>query len=135
MQLAAKPARVGAGPEQEDAPARFEECKARDDWYPLLALEASNHNRETHQLMNEPKTYLVIPTHRLRDVSETIHEYGEHFWRNGHSPNVRFRGLYSHQCRKVLCPSKLTEDSMRPILCGTKGERGIHSLRELPVAK
>jgi hypothetical protein len=38
--------------------------------------------------MNEPKTYFVVPTHRLRDVSETIHEYDEHFWRNGHSPQM-----------------------------------------------
>ena len=38
--------------------------------------------------MNEPKTYFVVPTHRLRDVSETIHEYDEHFWRNGHSPEM-----------------------------------------------
>ena len=38
--------------------------------------------------MTEPKTYFVIPTHRLRDVSETIHEYDEHFWRNGHSPQM-----------------------------------------------
>jgi hypothetical protein len=38
--------------------------------------------------MNDPKTYFVVPTHRLRDVSETIHEYDEHFWRNGHSPQM-----------------------------------------------
>jgi len=38
--------------------------------------------------MNEPKTYFAVPTHRLRDVSETIHEYDEHFWRNGHSPEM-----------------------------------------------
>jgi hypothetical protein len=38
--------------------------------------------------MTEPKTYFVIPTHRLRDVSQTIHEYDEHFWRNGHSPQM-----------------------------------------------
>jgi hypothetical protein len=38
--------------------------------------------------MNEPKTYFVVPAHRLRDVSETIHEYDEHFWRNGHSPEM-----------------------------------------------
>jgi len=38
--------------------------------------------------MNEPKTYFAVPTHRLRDVSETIHEYDEHFWRNGHSPQM-----------------------------------------------
>jgi len=38
--------------------------------------------------MNDPETYFVIPTHRLRDVAETIHEYDEHFWRNGHSPQI-----------------------------------------------
>jgi hypothetical protein len=35
--------------------------------------------------MTEPERYFVIPTHRLRDVGVTIHEYDEHFWRNGHS--------------------------------------------------
>ncbi len=35
--------------------------------------------------MTEPEPYFVIPTHRLRDVGVTIHEYDEHFWRNGHS--------------------------------------------------
>jgi hypothetical protein len=27
----------------------------------------------------------VIPTHRLRDVGQTVEDYDEHFWRNGHS--------------------------------------------------
>jgi hypothetical protein len=27
----------------------------------------------------------VIPTYRLRDVAETVQEYDQHFWRNGHS--------------------------------------------------
>lgn len=35
--------------------------------------------------MTEPEPYFVISTHRLRDVGATIHEYDEHFWRNGHS--------------------------------------------------
>jgi hypothetical protein len=30
----------------------------------------------------------VIPTHRLRDVGETVEQYDEHFWRNGHSPQI-----------------------------------------------
>jgi len=30
----------------------------------------------------------VIPTNRLRDVGETVEEYDEHFWRNGHSPEI-----------------------------------------------
>jgi hypothetical protein len=38
--------------------------------------------------MHEPDSYFVIPTHRLRDVGETIKEYDEHFWRNGHSPQI-----------------------------------------------
>jgi hypothetical protein len=38
--------------------------------------------------MSDPERYFVIPTHRLRDVGETIHEYDEHFWRNGHSPQM-----------------------------------------------
>jgi hypothetical protein len=60
----------------------------KDDGLPSRAFEASNHTKEATPLMNEPKTYFVIPTHRLRDVSETIHEYDEHFWRNGHSPQM-----------------------------------------------
>ena len=27
----------------------------------------------------------VIPTYRLRDVSETVEQYDQHFWRNGHA--------------------------------------------------
>jgi len=38
--------------------------------------------------MHEPDVYFVIPTHRLRDVGQTIREYDEHFWRNGHSPQI-----------------------------------------------
>jgi hypothetical protein len=29
--------------------------------------------------------FFVIPTYRLRDVGETVEQYDEHFWRNGHS--------------------------------------------------
>jgi hypothetical protein len=35
--------------------------------------------------MSESGPYFVIPTHRLRDVGATIHEYDKHFWTNGHS--------------------------------------------------
>ncbi len=38
--------------------------------------------------MTEPERYFVIPTHRLRDVGDAVHEYDEHFWRNGHSPQI-----------------------------------------------
>ena len=35
--------------------------------------------------MQEEELYFVIPTYRLRDVGQTIQQYDEHFWRNGHS--------------------------------------------------
>jgi hypothetical protein len=37
---------------------------------------------------NDPDLYFVVPTHRLRDVGQTIEEYDHHFWRNGHSPTM-----------------------------------------------
>jgi hypothetical protein len=30
----------------------------------------------------------VIPTYRLRDVGDTVEQYDEHFWRNGHSVRI-----------------------------------------------
>jgi len=38
--------------------------------------------------MHARDLYFVIPTYRLRDVGETVAEYDEHFWRNGHSPTI-----------------------------------------------
>lgn len=38
--------------------------------------------------MRDPDLYFVIPTYRLRDVGETVEQYDEHFWRNGHSPTM-----------------------------------------------
>src|SRR3984885_12609576 len=35
--------------------------------------------------MREEQTIFTVPTYRLRDVAETITEYDEHFWSNGHS--------------------------------------------------
>src|ERR1700730_18105991 len=35
--------------------------------------------------MSANDLFFVIPTYRLRDVSETVEQYDEHFWRNGHS--------------------------------------------------
>ena len=39
-------------------------------------------------LMKLPETVFAIPTYRLRDVSETIEAYDEHFWTNGHSAKM-----------------------------------------------
>jgi hypothetical protein len=35
--------------------------------------------------MHAKELFFVIPTYRLRDVGETVEQYDEHFWRNGHT--------------------------------------------------
>jgi hypothetical protein len=35
--------------------------------------------------MGQPDLTFVIPTYRLRDVGETVEEYDQHFWKNGHA--------------------------------------------------
>ena len=34
--------------------------------------------------MNTKPLSFVIPTYRLREVGQTVAQYDEHFWRNGH---------------------------------------------------
>jgi hypothetical protein len=36
-------------------------------------------------MITEKDPCFVIPIYRLRDVGETVEQYDEHFWRNGHS--------------------------------------------------
>jgi glycosyltransferase involved in cell wall biosynthesis len=38
--------------------------------------------------MDSPELSFVIPTYRLRDVSETLEQYDQHFWKNGHTLNL-----------------------------------------------
>jgi hypothetical protein len=38
--------------------------------------------------MHDADLVFVIPTYRLRDVGETVEQYDEHFWRNGHSLKI-----------------------------------------------
>jgi hypothetical protein len=41
--------------------------------------------------MQQKDLYFVIPTYRLREVGQTVEQYDDHFWRNGHSiPMVVF---------------------------------------------
>ena len=41
--------------------------------------------------MQQKDLFFVIPTYRLREVGETVEQYDNHFWRNGHSvPMVVF---------------------------------------------
>jgi hypothetical protein len=35
--------------------------------------------------MNSHELSFVIPTYRLRDVGETVEQYDQHFWKNGHA--------------------------------------------------
>jgi hypothetical protein len=35
--------------------------------------------------MNARDLSFVIPTYRLRDVGETVEQYDQHFWKNGHA--------------------------------------------------
>jgi hypothetical protein len=35
--------------------------------------------------MHGKDVFFVIPTYRLKEVAETVQQYDEHFWRNGHS--------------------------------------------------
>ncbi len=35
--------------------------------------------------MHDQDVFFVIPTHRLREVGETVELYDDHFWRNGHA--------------------------------------------------
>src|SRR5580700_5419662 len=39
-------------------------------------------------MQDEDDLSFAIPTFRLRDVGETVEHYDEHFWRNGHSPEI-----------------------------------------------
>jgi hypothetical protein len=38
--------------------------------------------------MDSRDLVFVIPTYRLRDVGETVEQYDQHFWRNGHSVRI-----------------------------------------------
>lgn len=38
--------------------------------------------------MKQKETIFVIPTHRLRDVAQTIEKYDENFWANGHALKI-----------------------------------------------
>src|SRR5580658_5432701 len=39
-------------------------------------------------MQDEDDLSFAIPTNRLRDVGKTVEQYDEHFWRNGHSPQI-----------------------------------------------
>ena len=51
--------------------------------------------------MKTTESIFVIPTYRLRDVSETIERYDQHFWTNGHAVKIMiFDDSSSANCEK-----------------------------------
>ena len=56
-----------------------------DQSSPRMRVPRSHPPVAPKPLMREKELSFVIPTHRLRDVGETIEQYDEHFWRNGHA--------------------------------------------------
>jgi hypothetical protein len=55
--------------------------------------------------MKEKELYFVIPTCRLRDVGETVEQYDEHFWRNGHSVRMIVFDDSSHSSQAKYYPN------------------------------
>jgi hypothetical protein len=49
-----------------------------------MAIIAPSDERQVID-MQEKDLSFVIPTYRLREVGETVEQYDDHFWRNGHS--------------------------------------------------
>jgi hypothetical protein len=55
--------------------------------------------------MKEKELYFVIPTCRLRDVGETVEQYDEHFWRNGHAVRMIVFDDSSHSSQAKYYPN------------------------------
>ncbi len=53
------------------------------DTLEIAVLKSSSGGKQ-----NEDGLSFVIPTKRLREVSETVEQYEEDFWRHGHSPET-----------------------------------------------
>ena len=66
--------------------------------------------------MQEKDLYFVIPTYRLREVGETVEQYDDHFWRNGHSvPIVVFDD--SSPANQEVCPCPLLRSRLTKRNC------------------
>lgn len=48
-------------------------------------MDAGQGSLRIQKLVQGKELYFVIPTYRLRDVGDTVEQYDEHFWRNGHA--------------------------------------------------
>lgn len=54
--------------------------------------------------MHTPEMVFVIPTYRLRDVGETVEQYDENFWRNGHATPIVVFDDSSHGLHEKYFP-------------------------------
>ena len=58
--------------------------------------------------MQEKDLFFVIPTYRLREVGETVEQYDDHFWRNGHSVPIVVFDMFKHgNIRSVVMGNKI----------------------------
>ena len=67
--------------------------------------------------MHPRELSFVIPTYRLRDVGETVEQYDEHFWRNGHSvTDDRLRRFQPRHAGEVLPAARADPHPQRRVL-------------------
>ena len=79
--------------------------------------------------MDQRDLTFVIPTYRLRDVGETVEQYDEHFWRNGHSvPMIVFDDSSPANQEKYYPLLEQTHDAQRPLLRRPAGEGAVPRL-------
>ena len=85
--------------------------------------------RPRQKMMRESDLYFVIPTYRLRDVGETVEQYDEHFWRNGHSPTMIVFDDSSPVAQEKYYPlAGADADAQRAVLRGAAGEGAVPRL-------
>src|SRR5260370_37658013 len=55
-------------------------------------------------MQDEDDLSFVIPTYSLREVGETVEQYDEHCWRNGHSPQIIIFDDSTPASQEKYCP-------------------------------
>jgi hypothetical protein len=80
-----------AGVQEAHAPYRVNRRQAPHATHALDGHHQTVPVRIAVTRMQQKDLFFVIPTYRLREVGETVEQYDNHFWRNGHSvPMVVF---------------------------------------------
>jgi hypothetical protein len=71
-----------------DTPSPSARMRSSDDADGALTSRPVTLDRPIALMNDQGDLTFAIPTYRLRDVGETVEQYDEHFWRNGHSPQI-----------------------------------------------